>query len=43
MANSEVYSESDEDINDTDMLAEMSKLLKTLKRMIQNWLSMKMK
>ena len=32
MANSEVYSESDEDVTDTDMLAEISKLLKTLKR-----------
>ena len=32
MANSEVYSESDDDVNDTDMLAEISKLLKTLKK-----------
>ena len=32
MATSEVHSESDEDITDTDMLAEMRKLLKALKK-----------
>ena len=32
MASSEVHSESDEDITDIDMLTEMSKLLKALKR-----------